>query len=174
MTNLVDTSPEAIAQEWELLAKNSKVKLEPETVEDAEVISETPADEVKSEGGLFDNMDGVEVEAGPVPLPGDLTSPTVTEDEQIKMAKTIIAGGLSFLMKVGMNLEPSEFKGQIDDLAQSYAEVITKYYKGGIFEFLARFKEEIAAVGATIALIGAVSKARKLQQPDEKEINDEK
>lgn len=171
MTNQVDISSEAIAKEWEKLAADHKISLEPETVEEAEIISETPEPDTGTGEGLFDNMDGVEVETGPVPGPGSVAKATITDDEQIQMARTIIAGGVTFLIKVGMHLDTDQFKEQIDDLAQSYAEVITKYYKGGIFEFLARFKHEIAAIGATIALIGAIRKAKKLEHREEKEVS---
>ena len=54
--------------------------------------------------------------------------------------------------------------------AESYAVLIIKYFPGGIFALLDRYKEELAATTATFVLIRAVSEAKaKKAEEDAKE-----
>ncbi len=52
--------------------------------------------------------------------------------------------------------------------------LIIKYFPGGIFAFLDRFKEEMAAVTATFMLIKAVTGAKALKDEAEAKAKAEK
>lgn len=172
MSNQVDTTDEAINREWEAIEEEFGMlptalqKPEPQTEPTPEKAPEPirPKQPETDSDGLFNNMDGVDVEDDRKAPETSMPSMELLEDEQIAMAKVVIAGGLSFVVTVGMGLDASAMSDKIQKVAESYAVVITKYYRGGIFEFLAKFKEEIAAVGATLAFLAAVKAAKSAKQ----------
>jgi len=57
--------------------------------------------------------------------------------------------------------------------AESYAVLIIKYFPGGIFSLLDRYKEELSAATATFVLIRAVSEAKEEKDKEEDAKNSE-
>lgn len=164
MTNQVDTSPEAIEQEWQLLSDQAGISPEPEP--------ESAVSEAKP--GLFANMDGVDVESEDIEITPEKMPVIISDDEQIEMAAVIISGGISLVLGIFFSIDTDKCQDEIQKAARAYAVVITKYYKGGLFEFLAKYKEEIAAVGATVGLVKVIKMSKRLEQAPEKEVNDAK
>lgn len=84
---------------------------------------------------------------------------------EIAMATGMIATSLQFSIGsfMGVCIEDSHYT----KAAESYAILIVKYFPGGIFGLLDRWKEEIAATTATFALIRVVSVAKQKQREAE-------
>ena len=64
----------------------------------------------------------------------------------------------------GLELESSKY----DAVARPWAVVIVKHFDGGIFEFMAKYKDELAAAWATLVFISAVrasAAAKKAKEP---------
>jgi len=91
------------------------------------------------------------------------------EEEQklaeIAMATGMIGTSLRFAVGsfVGVNVDESVYT----QAAESYAVLIIKYFPGGMFAFLDKFKEEFAAATATFVLIKVVSDAKTKQREEE-------
>ncbi len=169
MTNQVDISPEAIEQEWQMLSDQVGISPEPEP----EVVAETPP-ATGSKKGLFSNMDGVDVDSEDIEITPESMPVVITDDEQIEMATVMISGAISMVLGIFFSIDTNKCHDEIQKAARAYAVVITKYYKGGLFEFLAKYKEEIAAVGATIGLVKVIKMSKRLEKAPEKEVSDAK
>lgn len=76
---------------------------------------------------------------------------------EIEIAKVMIGKALKFTVSGLVNVEIQA--DLYNETAEAYAVLIVKYFPGGLFAFLDKYKEEIAAGTATFILIGAVRKA---------------
>ncbi len=85
---------------------------------------------------------------------------------EIAMATGMIATSLRFAISSfsGVTIDGKVY----EQAAESYAVLIIKYFPGGIFSLLDRYKEELAAATATFVLIRAVTEAKE-KQCEEKE-----
>ncbi len=99
------------------------------------------------------------------------TSPEQVQiDEAQKQAEIAMATGM---INTSLRLALTSFTGvsvneQVtNQAAESYAVLVIKYFPGGIFGLLDRYKEELTAVTATFVLIRAVSEA-KAKKTEEK------
>ncbi|MGH1438599.1 MAG: hypothetical protein ACRBBR_00700 [Cellvibrionaceae bacterium] len=143
MTNQVDTSQEAVDAEWSRIVNENEIKPETEAVE---------------ESGLnFDEHTGIQ-----------FNSPASSEnvqnsdgslDERIAMAEVVISGALMFAFDAigGLDIPKEKYKS----VSHAWAVVISKRFDGGIFEFMAKYKDELAAMGATLMFVGAVRASSK-------------
>ena len=100
---------------------------------------------------------------------GEQVEPSAVDEAQrlaeIEMAKGMIAGALRFSV-AGL------VKVEIDDklyaeTAEAYAVLIIKYFPGGLFALLDKYKEEIAAGTATFILIKTVREAKAVKLAEE-------
>lgn len=86
-------------------------------------------------------------------------------EAQIAIAQQMIATSLRLSLGLFSNIEVE--KKYTDEAAHTYAVLIIKYFPGGIFGLLDKYKEELAAGTATIMLIKAVSQAKNKQQEEQ-------
>ncbi len=89
------------------------------------------------------------------------------QQAQIAMAQQMIDTTLR--LSIGMFANVSISKQQTDEASHAYAVLIIKYFPGGIFGLLDRYKEELGAATATFMLVKAVSQARDQQAKEEAE-----
>lgn len=126
--NAVDVSQEVIDAEWQRILGEHEV-------------GETP---------------GVNIgEAGGVSFEPVQQAPSLNDIEEKKRAASlVILGGFKFVFEAlgGLKIDESKYKA----VADAWGAVIAKHFDGGIFEFMAKYKEELAAVMATISFVGAV------------------
>ncbi len=161
MTNQVDTSQETIEREWARIAAEHQamsVESQPEPLE--------PVTGGKPEGLDFEGIDGVKVEQGQagtnVVPQGEQETTGATLEEKIAMAEMVINGGLVFVFDAlgGLDIPADKYRR----MSHSWAVVIAKRFEGGIFEFMAKYKDELAAVGATFVFIGAVRESARAKR----------
>lgn len=88
------------------------------------------------------------------------------KEAQIAIAQQMIATTLR--LSIGMFSGVSIDNKHTNEAAHAYAVLIIKYFPGGIFGLLDKYKEEIAAGTATFMLIRAVSQAKTQQAEEEK------
>jgi uncharacterized glyoxalase superfamily protein PhnB len=157
MTNQVDTSSESIEQDWarivaehsvDMTAAADSVELLPPV--DQPEPSESVSGDAETTGLDFSGQEGVEVVEGGELQPDN--SPTL--EEKIAMAEMVINGALVFVFDALGGLDIPEDK--YARMSRSWAVVIAKRFEGGIFEFMAKYKDELSAAGATMIFIGAV------------------
>lgn len=88
---------------------------------------------------------------------------------EIEMAKSMIANALRFSVRGIVKVEIDE--ALYTETAEAYAVLIIRYFPGGLFALLDRYKEEIAAGAATFVLIKTVreAKAIKLAEAEEEQ-----
>lgn len=164
--NQVDVSPEAIEREWAAIDEKYP-GLDFSEVEGVEVVDETGdqagggGDEPWNAGvkkpGAGDAQSAGESAGKPGPeMPGNWMEPAnLNPNETIEMAAMMIQGGLVFAVETIIGVEIPDEK--YSKVSERWAVVIYKYFPdGGIMAFIARYREELFAVGATIAFIGAV------------------
>lgn len=86
------------------------------------------------------------------------------KEAEIAAATGLIATSLKFAVGsfVGVKVDENLYQ----QTAESYAVCIIKYFPGGLFALLDKFKEELAAATATFVLIKAVSEAKAKQQEE--------
>ena len=125
-----------------------------------------------SEETISAEFDAAEQEIGTEETTQETPQPDPMEEAQreaeLAMASAMIANSLRFAV--------GSFSGVAvnDDLyqqtADAYAVLIIKYFPGGIFALLDRYKEELSAATATFVLIRTVSaaKAKKLEEEEAK------
>lgn len=130
--------------------------------------------DIAEEFGLnFDQVEGVEVERPEAPGTGIQPGAPdpATDAEKLFAAEMVIRGALKFVVSSLFDLEVPDKR--YDELAASMAAVVVKWYRGGIFEFMAKWREELAFGMAMLAFIGAVREASKVKNakevPPEKE-----
>ncbi len=99
------------------------------------------------------------------------TSPEQAQiDKAQKQAEIAMATGM---INTSLRLVLTSFTGVTvnehvtNQAAESYAVLIIKYFPGGIFGLLDRYKEELAAATATFVLISAVSEAKAKKAKEE-------
>jgi len=128
--------------------------------------------DIAEEFGLnFDEVEGVEVERPETPGTGmQQGHDPATDAEKLFAAEMAIRAALKFVVASLFDLEVPEKR--YDELASSTAAVIVKWYKGGIFEFMAKWREELAFCMAMLAFVGAVREAGKVKNA--KEVTQEK
>lgn len=122
----------------------NQVDVTPETVdaEFAALLGQAESDKEEAafsaSGETFDNETGEAVDD------------TVKQD----MAAAVIKGGLVFAIEnvTGLKVDDSHYQ----NVSESLAVVIVKHFDGGLFEFLAEYKEELAAITAVILFVKAV------------------
>jgi|GEM_PF-1395313 len=86
-------------------------------------------------------------------------------DAHIAIAKEMFATTLRLGISMMGNITLDN--RHYDEAAQAYAVVIIKYFPGGLFSLLDKYKEELAAGTATFMLISAINQAKAKQQQDE-------
>ena len=91
------------------------------------------------------------------------------QQAELAMTTDMIATSLRFSIGGLVNVAIPEQAYQ--DTAQAYAVLIIKYFPGGIFALLERYKEEIGAATATFVLIKVVRDAKREQREKEAEKN---
>ncbi|MBX2809766.1 MAG: hypothetical protein KTR20_14165 [Cellvibrionaceae bacterium] len=86
-------------------------------------------------------------------------------EAQIAIAQQMIA--TSFRLSLGLFSGVEIEHKHTDDAAHAYAVLVIKYFPGGIFGLLDRYKEEIAAGTATLMLVRVVGQAKAAQAAEE-------
>lgn len=122
----------------------------------------SPWGELAAEAGLdFEQVEGVDFEPFAEQQQADTQQQAAalaaTDTEKLAAAEVIIRGALKFVVSALYGLDVPDSK--YDELAGSTAAVIVKHYRGGIFEFMARWREEIAMVAALMAFVAALREA---------------
>ncbi len=94
------------------------------------------------------------------------------KEAEIAMATGIISTSLTFAIGTfsGVSIDSSITQ----KAAEAYAVCIIKYYPGGIFALLDRYKEEMAVLTSTIFLVRAVSEAKAKKAEEEEKAQDTK
>ncbi len=104
----------------------------------------------------------------PETSPQELAAMEEAEREaQITIAQQMI--NTSLRLGLGMFVSVSIDNQQTEEASRAYAVLIVKYFPGGIFGLLDKYKEELGAVTATVMLINVVSQAKAQQQKEEQE-----
>ncbi len=86
-------------------------------------------------------------------------------EAQITIAQQMINSTLRLTFGAMMNITIDN--QHTEEASRAYAVLIIKYFPGGIFGLLDRYKEELGAVTATVMLINVVNKAKAKQQEEE-------
>ncbi len=100
-------------------------------------------------------------QAPPEPDPVD----EAQRQAEIAMATGMIATSMRFA--IGSFADVTVDDTLTQQAAESYAVLIIKYYPGGIFGLLDKYKEELAAATTTFVLIRAVSQAKAKKAEEE-------
>lgn len=145
--NRVDVSNDAIDSEW------------------SRIVSEHEAGEIPKVNVSGDGS--INFEKKPEVDPG-----IAAALDQIASAEMIIKGALKLAFDTfgGLDLPAEKY----DAVARPWAVVIVKHFDGGIFEFMSKYKDEIAAAWATIVFASAVKagmvvKAKKFEKSEKPE-----
>ncbi len=99
------------------------------------------------------------------------TQQTVINDELEREAQIAIAQQMintTLRLSIGMFANVTIEDKHTNEAAHAYAVLIIKYFPGGLFGLLDKYKEELAAGTATLLLVKAVSQA-KAQQEEERQ-----
>jgi len=103
------------------------------------------------------------------PTPKELhAQQEIDQQAQIAIAKEMI--GTTLRLSIGMFANVTLDTQHTDEAAQAYAVLIIKYFPGGIFGLLDKYKEELTATTATVMLIKAVSQAKAKQLEEEEQL----
>lgn len=126
-SNKVDVSEEAIAGEWSRIVNDHEA-------------GEIPKIETTGDGGLS---------FAPKEPP-----PVMNDGDQIAAAELMIKGALKLVFDTfgGLDLPADKY----DAVARPWAVVIVKHFDGGIFEFMAKYKDELGAAWATVVFASAL------------------
>ncbi len=129
-------------------------------------IVDTSPETVNAEFDAAEKEIGTEEQAQAESSPEQEPIDEAQQQAEIAMAAGMIGTSLRFAIGTFSGVTVDE---QVtNQAAESYAVLIIKYYPGGIFALLDRYKEELAAATATFVLIRAVAEARvKKQEEDE-------
>lgn len=168
MSNQVDTSPESVENDWARIVNEHKVDMSEGAVEleklppvDSEAVELSSTDQT---GLDFEGIDGVDAsKAVSLEQPESVTNDP-TMEEKIAMAEMVINGGLVFIFDALGGLDIPEDK--YARMSRSWAVVIAKRFDGGIFELMAKYKDELAAAGATFVFIGAVRESARIKREE--------
>ena len=82
-------------------------------------------------------------------------------DAQIAIAQQMIHTSLQ--MGLGLFANVTLDNQHTEQASQAYAVLLVKYFPGGIFGLLDRYKEELGALTATVLLVSAIQKAKAAQ-----------
>lgn len=134
--NQVDVSEGTINAEWSRIAEQYSV------VESSQVSGKSNLN--------FDGAEGVEF----VEDVGGAVATGPSDEEKIAVAQMMINSALVMIVDVLVGVEVPDEK--YERVSRTWAVVICKRYRGGIFEFLGRYKEELAAAGATLVFAKVV------------------
>lgn len=148
LVNQVDVSDATVDAEWERIANDHSVS--PEL--------------------SFEGVEGVEQVAGSAPMVVQAADEVMAD--KVAAAEMVINSALVFVFDAlgGLNIDAKQY----EKVSHGWAVVIAKRFEGGIFEFMAKYKDELQAAGATILFVGIVRKAvqekaeRKKQETIEK------
>lgn len=135
MTNQVDLSAEVIDGEWARIMQEHEAGELPK-------VEKTESESIK--------FGKPQVEADPVAGQLQLA-------DKVQSAELVIIGGLRFVFDAigGLSISDDQYR----KMAHAWAVVIAKRFENGIFDFLAKYKDELQAVVATVAFMGAVRAA---------------
>lgn len=86
-------------------------------------------------------------------------------ESQIAIAQQMINSTLR--MAFGAMINITVDNQHTEEASRAYAILIVKYFPGGIFGLLDRYKEELGAVTATVMLINVVNQAKVKQQAEQ-------
>lgn len=143
-SNKVDVSEGAISTEWERIVSEHEA-------------GKIPKVEIASDGGLS---------FAPKEEP-----PLMDEGDQVAAAEMMIKAALRLVFDTFGGLDiPAE---KYNAVARPWAVVIVKHFDGGIFEFMAKYKDELGAAWATIVFASALragyaaKKASASEKPEE-------
>ncbi len=98
----------------------------------------------------------------PIQTPQELSEMEEAEREaQITIAQQMI--NTTLRLSLGMMVNVTLDNQHTEEAARAYAVLIVKYFPGGIFGLLDRYKEELGAATATFMLINLVNQAKAKQ-----------
>lgn len=141
MSNQVDLSQEVIEGEWARIMQEHEA-------------GELPKVEQSAEGENL-KFEKPRIESDPVAGQLQLA-------DKIQSAELVIMGGLRFVFDAIGGLKISD--DQYRKMAHAWAVVIAKRFENGIFDFLAKYRDELQAVVATVAFLGAVRAAAQVKR----------
>lgn len=129
---------------------------------------DTSIETINAEFDAAEQAIGVEPEAIPEQ---PIVDPTAEAEKEAQIAIAQQMMSTTLRLSVGVMANVTVDNKHIDEAAQAYAVLIIKYFPGGIFGLLDKYKEELTAATATIMLIKVVSqaKAEKAKQEAEDE-----
>lgn len=156
MSNQVDVSPETIDREWQRIAGEHQV-MKPTTVEPGE---ELPPIDADNSGLDFEGVDGALLLTGPEQT--EHAPEDTSFEDRVVAAEMVINGALVFVFDAMGGLDISNDK--YVKMSRAWAVVIAKRFEGGIFEFMAKYKDELTAVGASFVFVGAVREGLKVKR----------
>jgi len=127
---------------------------------------DTSQDTINLEFTAASDAIGIEPEQ-PIQTPQEVAAMEEAEREaQIAIAQQMINSTLR--LSFGMMMDVTVDNQHTEEAAKAYAVLIVKYFPGGLFSLIDRYKEELGAVTATVMLINVVNQA-KAQQVEEAE-----
>jgi len=91
-------------------------------------------------------------------------------EAQIAVAQQMMSTTLR--LSIGVMANVSIDNQHIDEAAKAYAVLIIKYFPGGIFGLLDKYKEELSAVTATFILVKVVSQAKAEQVKEDAKVKE--
>lgn len=121
---------------------------------------DTSPDTIQAEFDAAEQAIGIEPDNTPEQPTVDPMADAERE-AQIAIAQQMISSTLR--LSIGLFADVTLDNKYTEDAAHAYAVLIVKYFPGGLFGLLDRYKEEIAAGTATVMLIRAVSQAKAKQ-----------
>ena len=122
--------------------------------------------DIAQEFGLnFEELEGVEFQGGADAerqQQEQAEYQQATDAEKLLAAEMMINGGLRFAIWTIAGLKIPE--KHYSESSKSWAAVIVKHFRGGIFEFMARWREELAAIMSMLLLIAAIREAARAKK----------
>ena len=132
---------------------------------------DTSQETINAEFDAAGDAIGIEPEQ-PIQSPQELAAQDEAEREaQIAIAQQMI--NTTLRLSLGMMVNVTLENQHTEDASRAYAVLIVKYFPGGIFGLLDRYKEELGAVTATVMLINLVNQA-KVKQLEEAQAQEAK
>jgi len=127
---------------------------------------DTSLDTVNAEFDAAEREIGPEEPEHPPETPPEIDPMAEAQKEaEIAMASGVI--GTSLRLAIGTFSGVNVDNTLTDQAAESYAILIIKYFPGGLFALLDRYKEELTAVTATFILVKAVTDAKAKKEEEE-------
>lgn len=134
--NQVDVSQSTIDAEWARIASDHEVEAQDLSFEGVEGVTQV------------ENSQAVAVQSADEVMA-----------EKVAAAQMVINSAMVFVFDAlgGLNIEA----GKYEKVSHAWAVVIAKRFEGGIFDFMAKYKDELQAAGATLLFIGVVREANQ-------------